>query len=165
MRLKTFIAFTLAEALDAVHEDLGTDAAILHTRTFKRGGFLGLGGREVVEVIASEQRPETTIMPSAARATESTADAVEDRADRADSSSRRIAGARARAAYGAASMTARASSETSSDEAVPVSSGPLEVDRDRTRKLAQAMAIRLERQQAARKAAGVLGPDDLIGGT
>ncbi len=63
MRLKTFRAFTLSEALDAVHEDLGTDAAILHTRTFKRGGFLGIGGREVVEVIASEQRPATTILP------------------------------------------------------------------------------------------------------
>jgi flagellar biosynthesis protein FlhF len=99
VRLKTFRAFTLAEALDAVHEDLGTGAAILHTRTFKRGGFLGLGGREVVEVIASEQRPETTILPSAVRETESASNAVEDRAD---TPSRQIAGARARAAYGAA---------------------------------------------------------------
>jgi flagellar biosynthesis protein FlhF len=161
VRLKTFRAFTLAEALDAVHEDLGTGAAILHTRTFKRGGFLGLGGREVVEVIASEQRPETTILPSAVRETESASDAVEDRAE---TPSRRIVGARARAAYGAASMAARTSSDASSDEAGRLSSGSLEVDRDRTRKLAQAMAIRLERQQAARKAAGVLGPDDLIGG-
>ena len=56
MRLKTFRAFSLSEALDAVQEDLGPTASILHTRTFKQGGFLGLGSRDVVEVIASEAR-------------------------------------------------------------------------------------------------------------
>ena len=58
MRLKTFRAFSLSEALDAVQQDLGPTAAILHTRTFRQGGFLGLGGRDVVEVIASETTDE-----------------------------------------------------------------------------------------------------------
>ncbi len=161
MRLKTFRAFTLAEALDAVHGDLGPDAAILHTRTFKRGGFLGLGGREVVEVIASEQRPETTILS----AVSGRHPATEDDAPPAPTTS-----ARARAAYAAASI-ARPTPDTppdptndSTDDQPLATSGSLEVDRGRTRKLAQAMAIRLERQRAAREAAGVTGPDDLVGG-
>ena len=54
VRLKTFRAFTLDEALAAVHADLGSDAAILHTRTFRRGGLFGIGGRELVEIIASD---------------------------------------------------------------------------------------------------------------
>ncbi len=156
MRLKTFRAFTLSEALDAVHEDLGTEAAILHTRTFKRGGFLGLGGREVVEVIASEKRPETTILPVAAPMT--APKPVETPATVGTTAT-----ARARVAYGRA-MLSPAVDPKRVDDATPVTSGSLEVDRDRTRMLAQAMAIRLERQQAAREAAGVAGPDDVIGG-
>ena len=54
MQLKTYRAFTLAEAVDAVKNDLGADAVILHTRTYKRGGLLGIVRRNVVEVIASE---------------------------------------------------------------------------------------------------------------
>ncbi len=155
MRLKTFRAFTLAEALDAVHEDLGTEAAILHTRTFKRGGFLGLGGREVVEVIASEKRPETTILPVADPMT--APKSVETPATVGTTAT-----ARARVAYGR-TMPSPAVDPKRVDDAAPVTSGSLEVDRDRTRMLAQAMAIRLERQQAAREAAGVAGPDDVIG--
>ncbi len=152
MRLKTFRAFTLSEALDAVHEDLGTQAAILHTRTFKRGGFLGLGGREVVEVIAAERKPETTILPS-----------VVSESAIVSTPSEASVTARARVAYGR-TMPSPPTESATADDAAPVTSGSLEVDRDRTRKLAQAMAIRLERQQAAREAAGVAGPDDVIGG-
>jgi len=161
VRLKTFRAFTLAEALDAVHEDLGTEAAILHTRTFKRGGFLGIGGREVVEVIASEQRPETTILAVNGPSPEVAATPSPEPA----SAVRPPVAARARAAYGVTPETGSPSASTAAtDDAAPATSGSLEVDRDRTRKLAQAMAIRLERRQAARQAAGVAGPDDLIGG-
>jgi flagellar biosynthesis protein FlhF len=51
--LKTYHAYTMAEALAAVKRDLGVDAVILHTRSFKRGGFLGLFRRTVVEVTAT----------------------------------------------------------------------------------------------------------------
>ncbi len=51
--LKTYHAYTMAEALTAVRESLGEDAVILNTRSFKRGGFLGLGRRNIVEVTAT----------------------------------------------------------------------------------------------------------------
>ncbi|MDG2022254.1 MAG: hypothetical protein P8J59_09935 [Phycisphaerales bacterium] len=161
MRLKTFRAFTLTEALDAVKTDLGEHAAILHTRTFKRGGFFGLGGREIVEVIASE--------------TEGMADAVSADAERSGrhsmgetSDAPSAVGVAATRAYGTpSSATAAARDDDASGQGadlidLPVSSGSLEIDREKTRKLAQALAIRLERQQAARASAGVTGPDDVI---
>jgi flagellar biosynthesis protein FlhF len=46
----------MAEALAAVKRDLGVDAAILHTRSFRRGGMFGFGRRTVVEVTASESQ-------------------------------------------------------------------------------------------------------------
>ena len=147
MRLKTFRAFSLSEALDAVQQDLGPTAAILHTRTFKQGGFLGLGGRDVVEVIASETTDEVgdsdpTDVPAGAPDATST-----------PTTERSLA---ARRAY------ARRDGD---DAAVPSArSGTLEVDRDRTRRLAQAMAVRLEKQQAARRAAGVTSGGDLVTG-
>lgn len=54
MRLKTFRAHTMADALAQVKRDLGKDAVILHTRMFKVGTFLGLGGKRVVEITASD---------------------------------------------------------------------------------------------------------------
>src|SRR5688572_28928361 len=51
--LKTYHAYTMAEALAAVKRDLGADAVILHTRSFKRGGFLGLFRRTLIEVTAT----------------------------------------------------------------------------------------------------------------
>jgi flagellar biosynthesis protein FlhF len=41
------------EALGMVKRDLGRDAVILHTRAFKKGGLLGLGGKTLVEVTAA----------------------------------------------------------------------------------------------------------------
>jgi flagellar biosynthesis protein FlhF len=160
MRLKTFRAFTLSEALGAVKSDLGEHAVILHTRTFKRGGFLGIGGREIVEVIASET--DSVIEASAPVVGES------DRAEppgNPELPSNAVAAARA---YGSMSPAVAAvrdhPASTGREDLIdlPVSSGSLEIDREKTRKLAQALAIRLERQQAARSSAGVAGPDDVI---
>lgn len=53
MTLKTYQAPTMAEALAAVKKDLGKDAVILHTRLFRKGAWMGLGGRKMVEVTAS----------------------------------------------------------------------------------------------------------------
>ncbi len=44
----------MQEALVKVKRMMGPDAVILHTKTFKRGGFLGFGGREIVQVTASD---------------------------------------------------------------------------------------------------------------
>lgn len=42
----------MAEALEQVKKDLGREAVILHTRTVRRGGWLGFGARTVVEITA-----------------------------------------------------------------------------------------------------------------
>ena len=44
------------EALEKVRSMLGSDAMIVSTRTFRRGGMLGFGGRDVVEVFAADTR-------------------------------------------------------------------------------------------------------------
>lgn len=56
MNLKTFTAKSMAEALAQVRRQLGTNAVILHTRTFQRGGILGFGARQMVEVTAADGR-------------------------------------------------------------------------------------------------------------
>ncbi len=55
MNLQTYRDRTMAGALQKVKQDLGRDAVILHTRTFKRGGLFGLGGKNVVEITATTQ--------------------------------------------------------------------------------------------------------------
>ncbi len=42
----------MAQAMALVKRDLGTDAVILHTRSYRRGGLLGIGAKTVVEVTA-----------------------------------------------------------------------------------------------------------------
>ncbi|MFA5865103.1 MAG: flagellar biosynthesis protein FlhF [Phycisphaerae bacterium] len=53
MNLKTYQAQTMAQALAHVRRDLGKEAVILNTRTVKKGGFLGLGTKNIVEVTAT----------------------------------------------------------------------------------------------------------------
>ncbi len=43
----------MAEALAAAKRDLGADAVILETRTFKRGGLLGIGRKTIFELTAT----------------------------------------------------------------------------------------------------------------
>lgn len=158
MRLKTFRAFSLSEALDAVQQDLGPAAAILHTRTFKQGGFLGLGGRDVVEVIASEATADESATPSPViGGPDAGSDLVSDM-DRGRETGRRLVASRA---YARAEHDVEPSVEptTSRSGSLEVD---LEVDRARTRRLAQAMAVRLEKQQAAREAAGVASGEDVL---
>jgi flagellar biosynthesis protein FlhF len=54
MNLKKYEGVTMKEALEKVKADLGRNAVILHTKSFKRGGFLGIGGRELIEITASD---------------------------------------------------------------------------------------------------------------
>lgn len=55
-RLTRVEAPTMDEALQKVRSMLGSDAMIVKTRAFRRGGVLGFGGREVVEVFAADTR-------------------------------------------------------------------------------------------------------------
>jgi len=52
MNVKTFQGSTMAEALGKVKAEIGADAVILHTRSFKRGGVMGIGSKTVVEISA-----------------------------------------------------------------------------------------------------------------
>lgn len=72
MNLRTYQAYSVGEALAQIRQDLGENAVILHTRTFKRGGWMGIGARTVVEVTAStastvkseRRKTATTTRPS-----------------------------------------------------------------------------------------------------
>ncbi|MBN2581670.1 MAG: flagellar biosynthesis protein FlhF [Planctomycetes bacterium] len=55
MKLKTFRAPSMRDALVMVKREFGSQAVIVGTRSVKTGGFLGFGGRTVVEVTASPQ--------------------------------------------------------------------------------------------------------------
>lgn len=55
MKLKTFRAPTMAEALTQVKKDLGKDAVILHTRSVKVGGILGFRAKTIVEITAADE--------------------------------------------------------------------------------------------------------------
>src|SRR3954462_7197530 len=54
MILKTYRARTMGDALAEVKKDLGKEAVILHTRTYKVGGWLGFGGKPMGEITASD---------------------------------------------------------------------------------------------------------------
>lgn len=54
MNLQTFKAATMAEALTQVKSNMGSDAVILHTRTFYTRQWLGLRRREMVEITAGK---------------------------------------------------------------------------------------------------------------
>jgi flagellar biosynthesis protein FlhF len=53
MKVKSYIADSVPEAMGQVKNELGRDAVILHTRRFRKGGFLGLFSHEQVEIVAA----------------------------------------------------------------------------------------------------------------
>jgi len=53
MNLKTYQAQTMAQALASVRRDLGKEAVILNTRTIRKGGFLGFGAKNIIEITAT----------------------------------------------------------------------------------------------------------------
>ncbi len=65
MKLKTYTAATMAQALAQVRKDLGPKAQIVHTRTYKAGSWFGIGGRAVVEITASSPAPAPRQRPRA----------------------------------------------------------------------------------------------------
>src|SRR5204863_4450233 len=54
MNLKTFRAPSMAQALSEVKKDLGKDAVILHTRSYRVGAVMGIGGKQVIEITAAD---------------------------------------------------------------------------------------------------------------
>ncbi len=52
MRIKRYEAPTIQEALMKVKKDLGPEAVILYTKTFRKGGMMGLFGKPMAEITA-----------------------------------------------------------------------------------------------------------------
>src|SRR5581483_10705931 len=52
MRIRRYEAPTIQEALMKVKKDLGPEAVILYTKTFRKGGVLGMFGRPMAEITA-----------------------------------------------------------------------------------------------------------------
>jgi flagellar biosynthesis protein FlhF len=52
MRIRRYEAPTIQEALMKVKKDLGPEAVILYTKTFRKGGVMGLFGRPMAEITA-----------------------------------------------------------------------------------------------------------------
>lgn len=65
MKLKTFKASTMPQALAQVKREIGPDAVIVNTRTYSRGGFFGLRAKTVVEVTARQGQKESLAAPAA----------------------------------------------------------------------------------------------------
>jgi flagellar biosynthesis protein FlhF len=126
VNLRTYHAYSMAEALAAVKRDLGPDAVILNTRSFRRGGFLGLARRTVIEVTA------TAGAPIAKRA------AAKSRA--AGKAGRPHTRAAMRAYVRSDDTPAASADATEAD-------GPSELDLLKTRRLAQAMLAQHERKR------------------
>jgi len=56
LTIRTFTARTMAQVLALVNKEVGKHAVVLHTRTIKRGGVMGLGARTMIEVTAADGR-------------------------------------------------------------------------------------------------------------
>nr|WP_322785258.1 flagellar biosynthesis protein FlhF [Pseudothermotoga thermarum] len=50
--MKKYIVTDIRQALEQIRKDLGEDAIILSTRSFRKGGFFGIGGKKFLEVTA-----------------------------------------------------------------------------------------------------------------
>ncbi len=73
MNLRTFTAGSMADALGLVKKELGANALIVHTRSYKRRRWFGLRGDEMVEITASDEKLHRAKrqVPGATAATES----------------------------------------------------------------------------------------------
>jgi flagellar biosynthesis protein FlhF len=56
VRVKKFLARSLPEAMAQVKGELGSEAIILHTQPIRIGGFLGLFGTPMIEVVAAAEQ-------------------------------------------------------------------------------------------------------------
>lgn len=63
MALKVYRARSMQDALAEVKRDLGVDAVILNTKSYKSGGLLGFGARPIVEITATNDENPPTRRP------------------------------------------------------------------------------------------------------
>ena len=124
MRLRTYKAYTHDEAYEAARSDLGADVRVVQSRRIRRKGLLGIWHRPIVELTVSLPDPVSTEAPA--------------------TTPNPVGATRASEAYAA----------TGSTSTEPTPSAPAELDmeleRAKTRRLAQALMVKLEREQAVR---------------
>jgi flagellar biosynthesis protein FlhF len=131
----------MAEALAAVKYDLGQDAVILNTRSFKRGGLLGLGRRTIVEVTASARDP-------GGLSNSAGGNVAAQKAYAAGKGSASSGGSKANSASG--ERPALSGGKTSGPmRSAAVQALASEADRQRTRRLAMAMQEQQQRRAGA----------------
>jgi flagellar biosynthesis protein FlhF len=65
MRVKTFEAGSMQDALDVVKKEMGEEAFILSTRTRRRPGAMGMGEEAVIEVTAAVDEAQAGVPPLA----------------------------------------------------------------------------------------------------
>jgi flagellar biosynthesis protein FlhF len=59
VKIRQYTAATMQEARLKVKLDLGPNAVILQTRSFKKGGLFGLFGKDMVEILAAADIPDS----------------------------------------------------------------------------------------------------------
>jgi flagellar biosynthesis protein FlhF len=160
MPLKVYRARSMTEALAEVKKDLGSDAVILHTRTFKTPGVLGFGARNMVEITATDDEPTTTKRPerSARRSLERTSSAIPAARPLANS-----AASKAYAGVGSAAPVAAQREQTTFDPAslsgagVSLMEPPASVESDRAIAPPQSQMLRVasSRQDKPAESAGL----------
>ena len=123
MRLRTYKAFTHDEAFEAARSDLGTELVVVQSRRLRRPGLLGIWQRPIVELTV--HIPESPV-PSGGPEVSKAQQGVTKRAS---------------AAYGSVP------SAESSRESAPLD---MDLERAKTRRLAQALMVKLEREQSTR---------------
>ena len=65
MRVKTFEAGSMQDALDVVKKEMGEEAFILSTRTRRRAAAQGMGEESIIEVTAAVDEAQVGILPVA----------------------------------------------------------------------------------------------------
>ena len=63
MRVKTFEAGSMQDALDVVKKDMGEEAFILSTRTRRRPAASGTGEESIIEVTAAVDEAQAGVPP------------------------------------------------------------------------------------------------------
>ena len=63
MKIKTYVAENIQEAFYKVKSEMGKDAVILKTKYIKKGGFMGLFAKRMVEVVAANDIKTNSELP------------------------------------------------------------------------------------------------------
>ncbi len=153
------------EVLAMVKRDLGREAVILHTRTIRKGGWMGVGGRSLVEVTAATDVNVLPARRSAQRSTrpEPRAETRPEPGAQADTINTARSKAAILAAYAAAARTEANPDDSTAGVSLAVKQGPDSGDlRGLQKELGLLRGMVAEHVRESRKAHGPALPDALM---